>query len=58
VNEIDPELADSLPEVPDGIFDDDEETVLPANPDATKPDANDFTPEAYDQYLVSCKRQQ
>jgi hypothetical protein len=53
VKEIDPELADSLPEVPDGIFDDDEETVTPADPSATKPDADDFTPEAYDQYLTA-----
>jgi hypothetical protein len=53
VKEIDPELVDSLPEVPDGIFGDDEETVMPADPDATKPDADDFTPEAYDQYLTA-----
>jgi hypothetical protein len=50
--DIDDELADLLPHVPDDIFlaDADDE---PAEPDAAMPDADDFTPEGYDEYLTA-----
>lgn len=51
--EVDPEIMGCLPEVPEYLFDEEEDTVDPEDPDATKPEADDFTPEAYDQYLTA-----
>jgi len=50
--DMDPTLTDDLPEAPEYIFDS-EENVDPVEPEATMLDADDFTPEAYDQYLLA-----
>lgn len=52
----DPEIADELKLPPNYIFDDPdgiEENEEPEEPDATKPEADDYTPEAYDHYLTA-----
>ena len=51
-DEIDETLINPFPAVPDDIFLPD---LLdePAEADATMPDADDFTPEAYDEYLTA-----
>ncbi|KAI2494242.1 Reverse transcriptase (RNA-dependent DNA polymerase) [Fragilaria crotonensis] len=51
-DEIDEALINPFPAVPDDIFLPD---LLdePAEADATMPDADDFTPEAYDEYLTA-----
>ena len=54
--EIDSDLVDDLPEIPDTLFTDDreEENVTPIEPEAAFEDANeDATPEAYDEYLTA-----
>jgi len=51
---VDPELAMLLPRVPDDIFlpeDDDEHD--PADPESVMPEADDYTPESYDEYLTA-----
>ena len=54
--QIDSDLVDDLPEIPDTIFnyENEEENVTPIEPEATFEDANeDATPEAYDEYLTT-----
>ena len=51
--EVDPDLAPDFPEPPDEVFDGDEALDEPEDPDGTRIDADDFTPEAYDEYLAS-----
>ena len=53
--DFDPDLADDIMEVPDDIFTDsgDEDVVVPYDQDATQQEADDSTPEAYDQYLTA-----
>jgi len=52
-SEIDPDLKTYLgPDVPDYLFDE-EEVVDPEEPESTMPDVDDFTPEAYDQFLTA-----
>jgi len=51
-NDLDDDLRDSWSEVPDYIFDE-EETMEREEPEATKPKADDYMPEAYDQYLTA-----
>ena len=52
--DVDEELADLFPEVPSDIFlpehDDDFD---PVEPEAAMPEADDYTPEAYDEYLTA-----
>ena len=52
--ELNPELTGLLPEVPDDIFlpDHDMEHDSP-EPEAAAPEADDYTPEAYDEYLTA-----
>ena len=53
--EIDSDLIDDLPEIPDTFFTDanEEENVTPIEPEAKFEDVNeDATPEAYDEYLT------
>ena len=54
-NDIPPELRAQQPEVPDTLFtdDQDDENVEPFEPEATKAEADDTTPEAYDEYLTA-----
>jgi len=51
---LDPELVGAFPEVPDDIFlPDDDIEFDPAEPDAAMPEADEYTPEAYDEYLTA-----
>ena len=53
-SEVDPDLIGDLPVAPEGIFDnDDDEVIEPYDTGAIKSDADDYTPEAYDQYLTA-----
>ena len=53
-DDINPELMGSTPEVPDDLFDDEDESCLETgDPDADEPE--DFTPECYDEYLTASK---
>ena len=48
------DLQDNLEAPPNYLFDDiDEPNVEPAEPEASRPEADDYTPEAYDQYLTA-----
>ena len=49
--DIDPDLIGDLPEPLDDVFEEDD-VDDPMEPKASKADADDFTPEAYDQYLT------
>jgi hypothetical protein len=52
-NKVDPELLDLLPSVPDNVFlPEDDAEYEPYEQDAVMPEADDYTPEAYDQYLT------
>jgi hypothetical protein len=49
--DINPKLMDFTPEVPDDLFDDEDEIRLETgDPDSDKPE--DFTPESYNKYLT------
>jgi hypothetical protein len=50
--EIDEELLEMMPEIPDDIFLPDQ-TDEPADADAVMPEADDYTPEAFDEYLMA-----
>jgi hypothetical protein len=50
--DLDPELRDQVPEVPEYLFDV-EEMLEPFDEAASKPEAIDFTPESYYQYLTA-----
>lgn len=50
---VNPKLIADLLEPPDYLFDDEEDVVEPAELDASKQDADNFTPESYDQYLTA-----
>ena len=52
-NEVDSELVADLPDLPDDIFDDEDEVTEPMEPDASKDEADDYTPESYDHYLTA-----
>jgi hypothetical protein len=53
-NEVDEDLTSQFPEVPDDIFlDEREDEYDPAEPEATMPEADDYTPEAFDEYLTA-----
>ena len=53
-NAVDSELLGLYPEVPDDIFlPDPEDNYEPAEPEAAMPEADDYTPEAYDEYLTA-----
>jgi hypothetical protein len=53
-NEVDPELLDLLPSVLDDVFlPEDDAEYEPYEQDAVMPKADDYTPEAYDQYLTA-----
>jgi hypothetical protein len=51
--EVDADLVNDLPSPPDDIFDDDEEVAIPADPEAEKPEADDYTPDSFDNYLTA-----
>ena len=51
-DEIDEELLALLPEIPDDVFLPDQ-VDEPAETDASMPEADDYTPEAYDEYLTA-----
>ena len=50
--DVDPDLIGDLPEPPDNVFEEDD-VDDPIEPEASKTDADDFTPEAYDHYLTA-----
>jgi Reverse transcriptase (RNA-dependent DNA polymerase) len=51
---LDPDLVGAFPEVPDDIFLPDNDVEFdPAEPDAAMPEADEYTPEAYDEYLTA-----
>ena len=51
-NKVDPELLEDLPEIPEYLFED-EEIDEATEKDAVMPEADDYTPEAYDQYITA-----
>jgi hypothetical protein len=51
--DVDANLIGDLPVAPEGIFDNDDEAIEPYDTGAIKSDADDYTPEAYDQYLTA-----
>ena len=50
--DVDPDLIGDLPEPLDDVFEEDD-VDDPMEPEASKADADNFTPEAYDQYLTA-----
>ena len=52
-DDVDPTLVGDLPDPPDFIFEDEKEVDDPVEPEATKLEADEYTPEAYDQYLLA-----
>ena len=52
-DDIDNELIGLYPDVPDDVFLPDREDDIAADHDAEMPEADDFTPEAYDEYLTA-----
>jgi predicted hotdog family 3-hydroxylacyl-ACP dehydratase len=53
-DEVDGELLGINPEIPDDIFlEEHEDEFEPAEPGSAMPEADDFTPEAYDEYLTA-----
>ena len=51
--EVDPALADLLPTIPDDLFLEADAEYEPFEEDAAMPEADDYTPEAYDKYLTA-----
>ena len=51
-DEIDPEVCLEH-DIPEGLFEGDEYADEPFDETATRPEADDYTPEAYDQYLMA-----
>ncbi len=51
-DDIDPELMDSMPEVPEDVFNDEDESRLETG-DSVAGEPEDFTPESYDEYLTA-----
>ena len=53
--DIDPDLMGSMPEIPDDVFDDEDESVMDTGEDTTSSDegTDDHTPESYDEYLTA-----
>jgi hypothetical protein len=52
--ELDPAMVGLFPEVPDDVFlPDDDADFYPAEPEAEMPEADDYTPEAYNEYLMA-----
>jgi hypothetical protein len=53
-DELDPELVGAFPDVPDDIFLPDHDAEFdPAKPEAKMLEADDYTPEAYNEYLMA-----
>ena len=53
-NELDPELVGAFPEVPNDIFLPDHDAEFdPVEPEVKMPEAYEFMPEAYDEYLMA-----
>jgi hypothetical protein len=50
---INPELKSNFPAPPDEIFDDDESLDEPEDPAGTRVEVDNFTPKAYDEYLLA-----
>jgi hypothetical protein len=51
---LDPELAMLLPNVPDDVFlPEDDEEHDPADLESVMPEADDYTPESYNEYLTA-----
>ena len=52
--DIDPDLMGSIPEIPDDVFDDEDDAVMDTG-DTTSSDVrtDDHTPESYDEYLTA-----
>ena len=54
-SEIDPTILEQMPQPPDEmakeLFDTDGDVPEPFESEASRPDADDYTPEAYDEYL-------
>ena len=46
-------LVDGFPQPPDGLFDDDEAVAEPEEPELTAVEADEYTSEAYDEYLTA-----
>ena len=51
--DVDPELLEDLPVAPPELFDDDDEDIIPFDPEAVKQEADDYTPESYDEYITA-----
>jgi hypothetical protein len=50
--EVDMALADLLPTIPDDLFLEEDTEYEPFEEDAAMPEADDYTPEAYDKYMT------
>jgi hypothetical protein len=53
MRKFDPALADLLPTIPDDLFLEQDAEYEPFEEDAAMPEADDYTPEAYDKYLTA-----
>jgi hypothetical protein len=51
--DIDPDIVPDFPEPPDEIFDGDEALNEPEEPEGTRFDADVYTPESYDEYILA-----
>ena len=51
--EMDSDLLQDHPAPPDDLFEDDDEAIEPAEPDSAREEADDYTPEAFDNYLTA-----
>jgi hypothetical protein len=49
--DIQSDLLSQFPEIPDYIFDEEEIADEPEESENTRPEANDYTPDSYDQYI-------
>jgi hypothetical protein len=51
--QIDDELLNNLQSASPGLFDNDDESIEPLEPEGSRPEADDYTPETLDEYLTA-----
>jgi hypothetical protein len=51
--QIDVDFLEDVPMPPLDLFEDDDEVVEPCDPEGARPEADDYTPEALDEYLTA-----
>ena len=52
-NDLDDNLLGHLPQPPLDLFEDEDEALEPHDPDATQPEADNYTPESFDEYITA-----